>query len=515
MRLRLFHQIFGLIAAASMLSAIAVAAALGGNLRRGFTDYLVARDDEDLQRFAAAAEAALEESGDASALSTRKLDIVMLLERAHLGVASELRKRPPPPLAADPPAEFLAGSNTSPSVEATRPAGPVARGPAPPARPLHSNALARPPEDFAGRLMIFDIDGRQIAGPPPPPSNRLAVAIPSAPIRLDGKVVGTVKVLPRAHAPEGVDSRFLASQSRSAAILAGAIVLLGAIPAWLVSRAAAKRLEEMQTATRAVANGDFSVALPERSGGEIDDLARNINVMTASLRRLDALRRRWFAEASHELRTPLAAFRAEIESMIDGVRPLSQAGLSSIHDETLRLSALVEDLHQLAVSHLQERIYAYTEVDAATLVRSAAARFRPSAQAHGLSLDCAEAGRVMTAYWDEARFDQALGNLLSNSIRYTDAPGLIRIGLERRDKGIRIIVEDTAPCPDAEHLPRLFEPLYRLDEARSRANGGSGMGLAICEAIVKAHGGAITAARSALGGLSIVIDMPADSRANA
>jgi two-component system sensor histidine kinase BaeS len=101
-----------------------------------------------------------------------------------------------------------------------------------------------------------------------------------------------------------------------------------------------------------------------------------------------------------------------------------------------------------------------------------------------------------------------MANLLENSLRYTQAPGQILVRLEFDEHLIRLVVEDSAPGVSDSHLPQLFEPLYRVDAARSNESGGSGLGLAICQVIAYAHEGHLTAAASGLGGLSLRLELP-------
>lgn len=112
-------------------------------------------------------------------------------------------------------------------------------------------------------------------------------------------------------------------------------------------------------------------------------------------------------------------------------------------------------------------------------------------------------------YWDSQRMEQVLINLLDNSLSYTDAPGLIRLTIQRREERVWLLVEDSEPGVPAADLGQLFEPLYRSDAARVRNRAGSGLGLAICAALVRAHLGRITAGACELNGLSILVDMPA------
>ena len=103
---------------------------------------------------------------------------------------------------------------------------------------------------------------------------------------------------------------------------------------------------------------------------------------------------------------------------------------------------------------------------------------------------------------------QLIGNLFENSYRYTDKNGQIHINLQQTNDHILLTIEDSAPAVPEDALPKLFDRLYRVDKSRSRANGGSGLGLSICENIVKMHNGKISAQHSELGGLKIVISLP-------
>ncbi|MGC3833324.1 ATP-binding protein [Moritella viscosa] len=114
----------------------------------------------------------------------------------------------------------------------------------------------------------------------------------------------------------------------------------------------------------------------------------------------------------------------------------------------------------------------------------------------------------MLLHADAKSLAQLIGNLFENSYRYTDQNGQIKINLQPTNDSILLTIEDSAPAvPDAA-LPKLFERLYRVDKSRSRANGGSGLGLSICENIIKRHNGHISAQHSKLGGLKIAISLP-------
>ena len=137
-------------------------------------------------------------------------------------------------------------------------------------------------------------------------------------------------------------------------------------------------------------------------------------------------------------------------------------------------------------------------------------RFESRALAAGLNLHVQWPAHVieLRVHWDAGRIEQLMANLLENSLRYTHAPGQILVRLEFDEHIVRLVVEDSAPGVSDSHLPLLFEPLYRVDAARSYESGGSGLGLAICQVIANAHGGHMTVAGSGLGGLSLRLELP-------
>lgn len=112
---------------------------------------------------------------------------------------------------------------------------------------------------------------------------------------------------------------------------------------------------------------------------------------------------------------------------------------------------------------------------------------------------------------DPARLRQVVQNLFDNALNYTQAPGVVRIRLSQSAPWARIQIEDSAPGVPRDLLPRLFERFFRVESSRSRESGGSGLGLSICESLVRAHGERITARDSELGGLCVEIMLPLSS----
>ncbi len=503
MQLRLFHKLFFLVALTAMIASLAMAGVMSLNLSRGFADYLDARDVEMLDGLVTTISTSLATEENREALENGDLTLPDVIRNMlRTGQIRGLRN-PPPRRGADlPPPRNRAEIN--PVTNATD-------RPPPRDRRSRRDRPPPPPDNFGRRLLLFDADDVQIIGPPPPKGDRRDKMI-ERDIAVDGVVWGTARLLPRGPSPDNVDARFLRSQFIGSAILTVVLLILAGVAAFWFARAGAKRLGDMQKATDAIAHGDLDARVTTKGSDEIAAMGENINTMAASLAKLDSARRRWLAEIGHELRTPLTVLVGELDALKDGVRPVNMAAVQSLSDEAKLLSRLVEDLHFLAISDLSGPPCQFDHTDAAVLIKNVAARFAPQMKKAGLQLDVdLGAYKSMPVYWDNTRIEQLLGTLLTNSERYTDAPGTVRMGLKREDEIVSITIEDSAPGVPAEHLPHLFEPLYRLDEARNRATGGSGLGLAVSKTIVRAHGGTITAAPSPMGGLLVEVRLPTES----
>jgi two-component system sensor histidine kinase BaeS len=211
---------------------------------------------------------------------------------------------------------------------------------------------------------------------------------------------------------------------------------------------------------------------------------------------------------SHELRTPLTVLRGEIDALVDGVHSASPATLLSLREEVLKLNALVDDLHLLAMADLNALPCYFETLDAVALLQNITQRFALRAQQAGLTLQFETAWPALSVRWDAKRIEQLLGNLLDNSLRYTHAPGQVVLRMHGQDKQVVIDLEDSAPSLSPAELSRVFEPLYRAEASRSRDAGGSGLGLAIGAQIAKAHHGHLSASASELGGVLFQIKLP-------
>ena len=238
-----------------------------------------------------------------------------------------------------------------------------------------------------------------------------------------------------------------------------------------------------------------------------------IQELTA-MRRLETVRKDFVANVSHELRTPLAALTAMVESLESGAlddREVARDFVRRMRQEVDGLAQLVEDLLILGrVESGQER-FAFETTTAAELLGTAAERMRALVERAGVRLVVDPTRNVPSVAADRDRIGQVFANLLQNATRHTAPGGEIRLTATRDDEMVRFEVRDTGDGIAPHDLDRVFERFYKGD--RSRATGGSGLGLSIAKHIVEAHGGSIRAASDGLGrGAAFSFTLPIASR---
>jgi two-component system sensor histidine kinase BaeS len=276
----------------------------------------------------------------------------------------------------------------------------------------------------------------------------------------------------------------------------------------LLSRHLLAPVRQLVEGAQALTARNFSVRIKVESGDELGQLANDFNMMADQLERYEQMRRQWLSDISHELRTPLSILRGEIEAMQDGIRNTDSAALASLHAEALRLGKLVDNLHELSMADSGKLFMRLMPVPLGAVFREALQKYLGRlAQRRITVVD--ELGEEQIAIpADRDRLDQLFCNLLENTVRYTESPGVLRIRQEQSEETLMVSYEDSGPGVPEASLGRLFDRLYRVDPSRSRNLGGYGLGLAICKQIVQAHNGDIKASHAQLGGLLIEIMLP-------
>jgi heavy metal sensor kinase len=292
-----------------------------------------------------------------------------------------------------------------------------------------------------------------------------------------------------------------------------ALLVIGGLGYFLARKALAP-VDQLHRLTEEITADRLDRRLPLAGAtDELGRLAQTINAMIARLERSFAEVRRFTADASHELRTPLTAIRAEAEvALNDTLAPADYRQLlGSILEECERLTRLTDQLLALSREDAGKGRPQRQPLDLTPLVNSVVETLRPLAQAKGVRLHTAGDG-VLRTQGDEGRLRQVFFNLLDNAIKYTPEGGRIDVELARRDQAAVVTFRDTGIGIPPEHLPHVFDRFYRVDKARTRAEGGTGLGLSIAQSIVQAHRGRIEMASTPGRGTTCTVTLPAEGK---
>lgn len=285
-----------------------------------------------------------------------------------------------------------------------------------------------------------------------------------------------------------------------------------------VSASLTDSLSELaQTAAR-LAAGDLEARVHVSGQDEVAQAGAAFNMMATSLqkaarerREVEQMRRDLIAWTSHDLRTPLTSVRAMVEALHDGVvteEATVQRYYRTIHADILALNGLIDDLFELAQLEAGGIAITFGVHSLGDLISDTVEGFQALAEKHGVDVQGEVAGDVDPVIMNAQKIGRVLDNLVGNAIRHSEGGGHVLVRAQRGDSGITVTVEDDGPGFAPEDLPRVFEQFYRGEGARSRKTGGAGLGLAIAQAIVRAHGGEIWAENRAPSGAKIEFLLP-------
>jgi len=363
------------------------------------------------------------------------------------------------------------------------------------------------------RLVLSDAQGHLLAGQAP---SRTLVALASIdrarrPVMVDGHPAGYLTVAVPHGARDALVVAFLIQQQHPLALLALIAAGLGALAAAIVATGFRRPIHALVRGARQLGAGRYGARVAVHRSDELGELADTFNQLATRLEQVERSRRQWVADTSHELRTPLAVLRAQIEALQDGVRPLTRDSLALLSTQTGSLARLVDDLRALAAAEVAERGYDRHRLDLRELVAQVWHGFEERFAGHRLTATMAGFDIPMAVLGDAERLRQVIANLLENACRYTEPGGHVRVTGDVAVDALRIVVEDSAPGVPAPLLDRLGERFFRVDPSRSRAAGGTGLGLALCREIVQVHGGRLAFSPSPLGGLRVMLTLPGES----
>ena len=287
-----------------------------------------------------------------------------------------------------------------------------------------------------------------------------------------------------------------------------AVIISGAI-SYGISRYLTRPLKNLQQASRALADGDLAtrIAVPVKGGDETSELARDFNSMAEQLQAKIQAQKRLLGDVSHELRSPLARMRVAL-ALAEKEPSRTAEQLHRIELETERLDTLIEQL----LTAPDTRTHMEDSIDLVALLREVCddAGFEAQAQNKRLQLACAAADAVVRSHADLLK--KAFENVIRNAVHYTLPGTCVRVRLTRQGTNWLVCIEDQGPGVPDDQLEKIFEPFYRIDEARQRETGGFGLGLSIARRAIEQHGGTICATHATHAGSTHAIP-PSDRTA--
>jgi heavy metal sensor kinase len=259
-----------------------------------------------------------------------------------------------------------------------------------------------------------------------------------------------------------------------------------------LARRALKPVDKIAQTAQKIGEADLSQRINVNTKDELGRLAATLNEMIGRLEKAFQRQKQFTSDASHELRTPLAVIEAESTLALQKERPPSdyRQSLEIVSRETRQMSSLIDQLLTLARADAGKEQWNFAEVDLGKLITNLSIDAEVLCQEKGLSFQLGQT-QDLVVKGDEARLRELFMNLLDNAIRYTSAPGTVSLSLRREGQMAVVAITDTGIGIPPEDIPLIFERFYRVDKSRSRAEGGIGLGLAICQHIAEAHGGKI------------------------
>ena len=282
----------------------------------------------------------------------------------------------------------------------------------------------------------------------------------------------------------------------------------GSILILLAARYIVLPLQQLTRATRRMAKGDFSVKMHTKRNDEIGELTRSFNVMAEELGTLEGIRKQFVSDVSHEFQSPLTSIKGFTQALKrkDLDESSRQRLLNIIEDESDRLSRLCADLLQLSTLEYKHFHLALDNFSLDEQLRKSVIALEPqwSAKKVNVELDLPS----ITVVADEDRLSQIWSNLLSNSIKFTEADGLILITASVSGEQVYVQISDNGSGVPEEEIRNIFKPFYKVDKARDREIIGSGIGLSIVKRIVDLHQGHIEVASSLGKGTTVTVQLP-------
>lgn len=291
--------------------------------------------------------------------------------------------------------------------------------------------------------------------------------------------------------------------------------LVAGITCYILAKSLTAPIAKLRQATQAIAHGNLATRVAPLVGqkmGDITDLANDFDRMAERIERLLTSQQRLLRDISHELRSPLTRLNVALALAQEQALPQTSSALNRIELESERLRDLIGQLRTVTLLESEGERLEQHQLQLQELLRLVVqdADFEAHSSNRSVVIDAPSTAVTMNGSWELLR--QAVENVIRNAVRHTEEGTEVTVTMAAVDEGghrqARIVVRDHGRGVPDEHLPHLFRPFYRVEEARDRASGGSGMGLAIAQRAVALHGGSIRADNAPDGGLQVTILLP-------
>lgn len=281
----------------------------------------------------------------------------------------------------------------------------------------------------------------------------------------------------------------------------GIAMLIIAILSYYLTNHISRPIEDLRNASLQIAHGDYKARVLPLGNNELTELAKAFNTMSRRLQNVDKQRNQFVSNASHELKTPLSSMKILIESLLyqdSEIDPsVLKDFLGDIDKEIDRLTNLINDLLYITKMDAETDVIEVSEVDLDDLISQILMMLMPIAEKKGISIEFFERDKVR-AECNAVMVRQAISNLVDNGIKYTKPGGRILVRISQDESNAFISVKDNGVGIDKDDLQHIFERFYRVDKARSRLSGGTGLGLNIVNSIAVTHGGRVSV-KSSIG----------------
>jgi len=333
--------------------------------------------------------------------------------------------------------------------------------------------------------------------------------IVTSPVVVGGKQVGTVRVW--AYGGNAMltqrDEQFKKGSLMGLTIAALVAIAFASVAGLAYANRLVRPIERITATAQALRGGDAGARTGLDDDDEIGLLGKTFDEMADAIEADREMERRLTADVAHELRTPLQAIQATVEAMQDEVLPADEEHLGIVRDETVRLARLADGILELTKLERGSVPFECTPLDLSQPVRAAVDAHEALYETREItmSVDLTEHVYVVG---NADRLQQAVGNLLSNAARYTPAGGRVEVSLRRESPEAVISVADTGIGIAEEDLPFVFSRFWRADDARAKATGGLGIGLAVTKEIVERHKGSVGVIRRDEGGTIFSLRIP-------